>query len=175
MLTIARLEKDEETGELDVEETAIQSIIENAVSFCKTKIEETEDRVHIVAPDNELTLLISPSLIEQALINLLENAIKYSPEKSTITITITADEQFLNISVEDNGPGIPAHHLPRLFERFYRVDKARSSSMGGTGLGLAIVKHIANIHNGTVNVESELGKGSKFTIILPYKRNNTKG
>ena len=104
--------------------------------------------------------------LEQMLTNLIENGIKFNREKGQVTIryeTATRDR----ILVEDTGEGIPAQHLERLFERFYRVDRARSREMGGTGLGLAIVKHLALLHGGEVTVTSELGKGSTFTIHLP--------
>ncbi len=107
-----------------------------------------------------------PRLV-QALSNLLDNAVKYSPERSTITVDCQLQDKRLSISVNDAGPGISAEHLPRLFERFYRVDKSRSKELGGTGLGLAIVKHIAELHGGSVGVESELRRGSRFWISLP--------
>jgi len=104
--------------------------------------------------------------LEQMLTNLIDNAIKFSREHGTVVISHepgTRDQ----ILVHDDGDGIPAQHLERLFERFYRVDRARSRDMGGTGLGLAIVKHLALLHGGEVSVTSELGKGSTFTIHLP--------
>lgn len=104
--------------------------------------------------------------LEQMLTNLIDNGIKFGREHGAVTVrheSGTRDQ----IVVEDNGDGIPAQHLARLFERFYRVDRARSREMGGTGLGLAIVKHLALLHGGEVAVESELGKGSRFTIYLP--------
>jgi len=104
--------------------------------------------------------------LEQMLTNLIENAIKFSREHGTVTIWHEPGTRD-RILVQDNGDGIPAQHLERLFERFYRVDRARSRDMGGTGLGLAIVKHIALLHGGEVTVTSELGKGSTFTIHLP--------
>ena len=99
--------------------------------------------------------------------NLLDNAIKYSRGKSTILIEALAVGDGIQIRFKDEGMGIAKKHLPRLFERFYRVDKARSRKLGGTGLGLAIVKHIAQAHGGTVTVESELEKGSIFSLHLP--------
>jgi two-component system phosphate regulon sensor histidine kinase PhoR len=103
---------------------------------------------------------------EQMLTNLIDNAIKFGREGGTVKVSYQADVRD-QISVEDNGDGIPAQHLERLFERFYRVDRARSRDMGGTGLGLAIVKHLALLHGGEVTVTSELGKGTRFTIHLP--------
>lgn len=110
------------------------------------------------------------SLLEQALANFVSNAIKYSSEGTTVAIEITEEPTMLRISVADSGPGIAPKHLPRIFERFYRIDKARSRTQGGTGLGLAIVKHIASIHGGRVEAASELGRGSRFSLILPRTR-----
>jgi len=104
--------------------------------------------------------------LEQMLTNLIENGIKFSHEHGTVTISYESGERD-KILVHDNGEGIPAQHLERLFERFYRVDRARSRNMGGTGLGLAIVKHLALLHGGEVTVTSELGKGSTFILHLP--------
>ena len=111
--------------------------------------------------------------LEQMLTNLIDNGIKFSREGGTVTISHIAGERD-RILVEDNGDGIPAQHLERLFERFYRVDRARSRDMGGTGLGLAIVKHLALLHGGEVTVTSELGKGTTFTIHLPKSSANLK-
>ena len=106
--------------------------------------------------------------LEQMLTNLIDNGIKFSRENGTVTISHEAGARD-KILVQDNGDGIPAQHLERLFERFYRVDRARSRDMGGTGLGLAIVKHLALLHGGEVAVTSELGKGTTFTIHLPKR------
>lgn len=106
--------------------------------------------------------------LEQMLTNLIDNGIKFSREQGTVTISHTSDGRD-QILVHDNGDGIPSQHLERLFERFYRVDRARSRDMGGTGLGLAIVKHLALLHGGEVTVTSELGKGSTFIIHLPKR------
>ena len=105
--------------------------------------------------------------IHQVLVNLLDNAAKYTPEGGTITVGATVADADLILYVRDTGIGIAADHIPRLFERFYRVDTALSRAMGGTGLGLAIVKHIALAHNGSVRVESEPGKGSAFYFRIP--------
>jgi two-component system phosphate regulon sensor histidine kinase PhoR len=104
--------------------------------------------------------------LEQMLTNLIDNGIKFSREHGTVVISHESGTRD-RIMVQDNGEGIPAQHLERLFERFYRVDRARSRDMGGTGLGLAIVKHLALLHGGEVTVSSELGKGTTFTIHLP--------
>ena len=106
-------------------------------------------------------------LLEQAVVNLLDNAVKYSDPEREVEISGRAAEREIRVRVRDQGCGIERRHLPRLFERFYRVDKARSRAVGGTGLGLAIVKHIAQAHGGHVSVESTVGEGSCFTVHLP--------
>jgi two-component system phosphate regulon sensor histidine kinase PhoR len=105
--------------------------------------------------------------LEQAVINLLDNAIKFSESDEVIEIRVIKHDSEIIISVRDHGCGIAKEHLPRLFERFYLVDKARSRKLGGTGLGLAIVKHIAQLHGGYPSVESSPGRGSTFAIHLP--------
>ncbi|MHC4946999.1 MAG: ATP-binding protein [Planctomycetota bacterium] len=117
------------------------------------------------APDLELT--VHPQLLEQALANLVSNAIRYSPDGTTVTVAARRRDDEVELSVADEGPGIAPEHVPRLFERFYRVDKARSRALGGTGLGLAIVKHIALVHGGRVDVDTDVGRGSTFRIVLP--------
>ena len=108
-----------------------------------------------------------PEAIEQALGNLLENAIKYSGGGEAVEIEFLLEGNHVQIDITDRGPGIAAEHLDRIFERFYRVDAARSRALGGTGLGLAIVKHITKAHGGSVSVQSTVGQGSTFTLSLP--------
>jgi len=107
--------------------------------------------------------------IFRAVSNLLENAVSYTPEGGKVEVSCAREKDKVLISVRDTGIGISKEHLPRIFERFYRVDPARSRQLGGTGLGLAIVKHVMEVHGGSVSVESEVGKGSKFTLIFPAK------
>ena len=114
----------------------------------------------------EVTVYADERRLEQMLTNLIDNGIKFSREHGTVAISYESNTRD-KILVQDNGDGIPSQHLERLFERFYRVDRARSRDMGGTGLGLAIVKHLALLHHGEVTVASELGKGTTFTIHLP--------
>jgi two-component system, OmpR family, phosphate regulon sensor histidine kinase PhoR len=109
-------------------------------------------------------------LLEQAVINLLDNAVKYSADGQTVRVSAVSEGAEVVIGVRDQGCGISREHLPRIFERFYRVDKARSRKLGGTGLGLAIVKHIAQVHRGAATVESVIGQGSTFSIRLPICR-----
>jgi two-component system phosphate regulon sensor histidine kinase PhoR len=108
-------------------------------------------------------------------VNLLDNAVKYSPPSSKISLEAEEREGELVVSVKDRGIGIPAEHLDRIFERFYRVDRSRGQDPGGTGLGLAIVRHIALIHRGTVEVESHAGEGSLFSLRLPRQTQESNG
>jgi two-component system phosphate regulon sensor histidine kinase PhoR len=107
------------------------------------------------------------NLLKEVFINLIDNSIKYTPAGGTIMIGSLRGEEETIIYVKDNGFGIPAENLSRIFERFYRVDKGRSREMGGTGLGLSIVKHIVERHGGKVSVASEPGKGSEFRVVIP--------
>jgi two-component system phosphate regulon sensor histidine kinase PhoR len=110
---------------------------------------------------------VDAGLLEQALVNLIDNAVKYSPPASVVSVVARSEDDCLAIEVKDQGIGIPARDLPRVFERFYRVDKARSRELGGTGLGLAIVRHVAMAHGGSVSVESWEGEGSTFRMRIP--------
>jgi two-component system phosphate regulon sensor histidine kinase PhoR len=105
--------------------------------------------------------------VHQIVTNLLDNAIKYTPPGGHVTVGAARTSDGISVYVQDTGIGIPKEDQPRLFERFYRVDKARSREMGGTGLGLAIVKHLVLAHNGRVSVESEPGRGSTFSFVIP--------
>ena len=122
--------------------------------------------------DPNARVFADPHRLVQMLTNLIDNAIKFNRERGTVTIKNNSGERD-RITVEDTGEGIPAHHLDRLFERFYRVDRARSRELGGTGLGLAIVKHLARAHGGEVTVESRFGEGTRFMIDLPRSSLNT--
>ena len=118
----------------------------------------------------DLRARVNGPLLEQALVNLIDNAVKYSGLGSKVEVEAGKEDGQVRIRVTDQGVGIPGEHLPRLFERFYRVDASRSRKIGGTGLGLAIVKHIAQAHGGKVEVESTPGQGSSFTISLQDDR-----
>jgi two-component system sensor histidine kinase VicK len=113
--------------------------------------------------------------MEQVILNLLSNAIKYTPENGKISIYLSSTSNQVYVRVVDTGIGIPKEDLPRIFERFYRVDKARSREMGGTGLGLSIAKEITEIHGGTITVKSEVGKGTEFLLRLPAAETKEKG
>ena len=169
ILTLSSIERDNEHREIDMVSTNIKSVIQDAINTCHWKAEQKKINI-IFNWASQCKVCINPPLIEQAIVNLLENAIKYSNETTEIVVGIRTTDSELIVSVEDHGCGIPKEHLGRVFERFYRVDKARSRKLGGTGLGLSIVKNIAAIHFGTVTVASEIGKGSTFEIHLPRKK-----
>ncbi|MGE5371808.1 MAG: two-component system histidine kinase PnpS [Solirubrobacterales bacterium] len=133
---------------------------------------EKKIRMELIYPRCLPPVQADEDLIGQVLINLIDNAIKYTPAGGRIVVRISADDKWISVHIMDSGMGIPKDSLPRLFERFYRVDKARSRGKGGTGLGLAIVKHIMELHEGEVFVESELGVGTTFTIRLRYSKHD---
>ena len=166
LMQLSRIEQDAEIQQIGLERARIDEVLQAAMDVCRESIRSKDIDVHIDCA-TDLTGFIDATLLEQAAVNLLDNAIKYSPEQSIIRIEAQNKDNEIQIRFIDQGMGIGRKHLSRLFERFYRVDKARSRKLGGTGLGLAIVKHIANAHGGTVSVESELGKGSIFTLHLP--------
>jgi len=166
LLSLSRIEQENEGQVIQFEKKTIVDVFRSAVQICRPKAEEKNIDINITC-DEHLESCFDPTLFEQAVVNLLDNAIKYSEPNSAIHLSANLDDSELTIIVADQGIGIAKKHLPRLFERFYRVDKARSRKLGGTGLGLAIVKHIAQAHGGQVTVKSTPGKGSTFTIHLP--------
>ena len=166
LLALARIEDDQEHGGLRREPVRVEETLAAVVQVCRRKAEDKGIRL-VVECDGALVAPLNGALIEQAVVNLVDNAIKYSEAGGTVWIGAAVEEGRLSIAVRDEGCGIEARHLPRLFERFYRVDKARSRKLGGTGLGLAIVKHIAEGHGGEVCVESTPGRGSTFRLQLP--------
>jgi two-component system phosphate regulon sensor histidine kinase PhoR len=171
LLLLSRVEQDEEGNAIRFIENSICDVVNSAVEFCRPAAAERNVILVLHCPD-DVTLRLNAILLEQAVSNLVDNAIKYSHEGGTVEISVSPgveDAGECSISVRDFGAGIPREHLPRLFERFYRVDKGRSREQGGTGLGLAIVKHVVQAHGGRVTVESRVGKGSVFTIHLPLR------
>jgi two-component system, OmpR family, phosphate regulon sensor histidine kinase PhoR len=166
LLSLARLEQKESDEQENFEIRRIKEIIDTALQVIKGKADEKKIGFELSC-DQTLKARMDGTLMEQAIVNILDNAVKYSPVESKVHIDVALEKEDLFIHIKDHGPGIPNQHLSRLFERFYRVDKARSRKLGGTGLGLAIVKHICQVHGGKVSVESVPGKGSIFTIRLP--------
>ncbi|HUU27640.1 MAG TPA: ATP-binding protein [archaeon] len=169
LLSLSRIEQEEEKEAILLAEGLIKDMLTASIQFNQTKAEEKNIRLELNCPA-DLKARIDASLLEQAVANLIDNAIKYSDPGSQVLIEAEGIGNEVLINVRDKGCGIEARHLPRLFERFYRVDKARSRKLGGTGLGLAIVKHIAQIHRGHVTVQSTPGLGSVFSIHLPKNK-----
>ena len=166
---LLQLSKLETTGgEIEKEKANLNSITENVFQQCQPKA--NEKNIKLISENNDQVLFCNSNLLTQALKNLVENAIKYSSDNTTILIAheLNTNENKVIIQVIDQGPGIEEKHIHKLFQRFYRIDNARSRQMGGTGLGLAIVKHISQSHGGQAYVKSDLGKGSTFTIEIPY-------
>jgi two-component system, OmpR family, phosphate regulon sensor histidine kinase PhoR len=165
LLALSRIEQDSEGGSIELQPGSIRAVLDAAVQLCAARAEQSGITLTLeCAPD--LAARLNPPLLEQAVTNLIDNAVKYSETGKNVRIEAGRENGHIAIRVSDQGCGIAREHLDRLFERFYRVDKARSRKLGGTGLGLAIVKHIVQAHGGTVAVESEVGKGSCFTIRL---------
>ena len=175
LLHLSRI--DNATSQLDVELinfTAFITFILNR--FDKMRSQDDEKKYELVRdyPINSVWIEIDTDKMTQVIDNILNNAIKYSPDGGKITVSMkTTDDQMI-LSIKDQGLGIPKQDLPKIFDRFYRVDRARSRAQGGTGLGLAIAKEIIKQHNGFIWAKSEYGKGSTFTIVLPYDKDAVK-
>ena len=175
LLHLSRI--DNATTRLDVELinfTAFITFILNR--FDKMRSQDEEKKYELVRdyPINSVWIEIDTDKMTQVIDNILNNAIKYSPDGGKITVSMKTTEDQMILSIKDQGLGIPKQDLPKIFDRFYRVDRARSRAQGGTGLGLAIAKEIIKQHNGFIWAKSEYGKGSTFTIVLPYDKDAVK-
>lgn len=166
LLALSRIEQEAGNDEIELRQARLTPVLRNCLESATMRAGEKQITLTLNSSDT-ISVRMNARLLEQAVTNLLINAIKYSSEKSEVLVTAQEDQQEVIISVTDSGCGIAREHLPRIFERFYRSDKARSRKLGGTGLGLAIVKHIVQAHGGTVTAKSALGRGSVFTIHLP--------
>jgi two-component system phosphate regulon sensor histidine kinase PhoR len=168
LLTLARLEQPEDAPGAGLYPVGLSRIIDEVIERQKPAAQRRSIELNSECSDR-LEVLTRGDLLVEAISNLVSNAIRYGPESSSVQIEAAMQDEngMIRIAVTDQGPGIQARHVPRLFERFYRVDKARSRAEGGTGLGLAIVKHIALVHGGMVRVETEAGTGSTFLLDIP--------
>ncbi len=159
----------EETERIELEKVNLGQLLETIRKLFEQRLKEKGLVFTIDIAQDVSSITADPFKLEQMFINLIDNAIKYT-EKGEISLTAEPHDSSAKIRLTDTGVGIPEQHLTRIFERFYVVDKSRSRKMGGTGLGLSIVKHIVQAHNGTIEVSSEVNKGTTFTIILPKSR-----
>lgn len=166
LLSLSRIEQEEERQEIELQAGPLVPVLQNCIEAGSLRAREKELNLTLQC-EGEISVRMNPRLLEQAITNLLINAIKYSHDRGEIRLAASKEKDEVVIQVTDFGCGIAKEHLPRLFERFYRSDKARSRKLGGTGLGLAIVKHIVQAHKGAVSVDSEPGRGSVFTLRLP--------
>lgn len=149
------------------EELAVNQLVQSCIDTLSQQIEQKQIDLKVDLPEDEIIMNGDHAQIEMMVTNILENAVAYSHDGSVIELSVSVVDEGVSIKVKDKGIGIPSKHMDRIFERFYRVDKARSRNTGGTGLGLSIVKHAVENHNGKIGVDSALGEGSTFTIWLP--------
>ncbi|MBN8549438.1 MAG: PAS domain-containing protein [Deltaproteobacteria bacterium] len=171
LLTLSRIE-DGNDADMRLEPSKLVNVVKSTIE--SHSLRASERKMNIVTRfDADPVVRLNSNLLEQAIGNLLDNAIKYGDEGSPITVAVQSDGHESTVSVIDQGPGIEKAHHARIFERFYRVDKARTRKSGGTGLGLAIVKHIAECHHGRATVESTPGQGCTFTLHFPVVQEKT--
>jgi two-component system phosphate regulon sensor histidine kinase PhoR len=168
LLSLARLESKE--ANLQLAEIKLRDFLEDVTVDWAKRLTGKNLRLELEVPDNFPTVRADERRLEEVVHNLLDNAVKYSHQNGRVLIQAAAPDQEVVLSVRDEGVGIAANDLPRIFERFYRADRARSRELGGTGLGLSIVKHIAQLHGGRVEAESVVGEGTTIRVILPNPR-----
>lgn len=164
LLLLAEVE--EKQSKLELEQINIKLLITKILKIFEKEIKDKKLKLELMAPDSLPLIQGDPFRLEQMFINLIDNALRYT-EKGKISIFLKKKEKVLSVEIQDTGVGIAEEHLPRIFERFYVVDKSRSKKLGGTGLGLAIVKHIALLHKAKIKVESRVGQGTQFIINFP--------
>jgi len=167
ILELSHLESKKELGAFS--EIDLAKIMKKAIETVTPKIEKKKIELITKCDQSEHKINGIEEHIFRAILNLLDNAVNYTGDGGSIEISCEKKDAQYAIHIADTGIGIPPEHQPRIFERFYRVDKARSRDLGGTGLGLAIVKHVMNLHNGSVTLESESGKGARFTLFFPLE------
>ncbi|MDQ0220089.1 PAS domain-containing protein [Peribacillus cavernae] len=167
LLDLSKIEQQEFV--LNLETLNLCQLLEETCAILQGKADEKNISLTLYAPDHPMQVKGDSYRVKQIFINLITNALNYTVKGGTVDIRITGEKQFVKVAVQDSGIGIEKAELPRIFERFYRVDKARSRNSGGTGLGLAIVKHIVEAHKGKITVNSEPGKGTTFTVFFNRK------
>jgi two-component system phosphate regulon sensor histidine kinase PhoR len=167
LLTLSRIEQKRQKFEFDSH--PVGELLGDAIDLMRPIAEKNRVRLELGAVAADAIAHCDSEAVSQILSNLIDNAVKNTPAGGSIMVGATAADGFVEISVRDTGIGIPEEEMPRLFERFYRVDKARSREMGGTGLGLSIVKHLVAAQNGATRVESRVNQGSTFYFTLPLE------
>jgi two-component system phosphate regulon sensor histidine kinase PhoR len=171
LLALSRLESNDEAYNTQVD---LQRVVQRVCANLQAVAQTQQVTLELQTKDGPVTLLGDDNALGQMATNLIDNAIKYTAAKGTVTVALTVTEGLAVLAVKDNGLGIDESDQERIFERFYRVDKARSQSLGGTGLGLAIVKHIVQSHKGRLQLKSKLNQGSTFTITIPLSTHTSK-
>lgn len=167
LLTLVRT--DGKSVKLDRSRMFLSDVVEDAAHRLRMLVDKKSQTLNLEI--NEMgEIYADKARIDQVVYNLMENAVKYTQEGGIITVTLTKQGREAQLTVQDNGPGIPKDNLAHVFERFYRVDKARGRESGGTGLGLAIAQQMINLHSGSIQVESEEGRGTRFTVLLPLNK-----
>jgi two-component system phosphate regulon sensor histidine kinase PhoR len=165
LLSLAQIESS--NTNLQISPVRVPELFNNVIRDWKEKLAKKNLKVIVNLPPDTPAIRADEARLQEVLYNLLENAVKYSRESGEIRLHAASRGREIVLSVSDNGIGIGKDDLPRIFERFYRADKARSSELGGTGLGLSIVKHIAQLHGGHVEAHSEVGRGTTIRVLLP--------
>ena len=165
LLELAQIES--KATPLALQPVDLRALIDSVGASLRPQLDARRVTLEVAVPPKTATVRGDPERLRQVVLNLLDNAMKFNKDGGRITVQATTEGSMVRLAVEDTGIGIPEQDLPRIFERFYRVDKARSRELGGTGLGLAIVKHLVELHGGRVEVRSRPGQGSVFTVTLP--------
>lgn len=165
LLDISMMEADQ--VDLNMVPCDLKEILSHTVSVLKPRAQDNDMVIHAKLPEESPPWKLDHDRISQVLLNLIDNAIKYSEPKTNVYVRLYFSAERATIEIQDEGQGIPETELPRIFERFYRVEKARATRFGGRGLGLSIAKHLVDAHGGDLTVESKFGEGSKFTMTLP--------
>jgi len=167
LLELSRLD-DDNPADMEFEAIDLVGLTKMAIKQVEVVASEKNQKIIFNEPTNPYFVEAAPSRMNQVLVNILANSLKYSPQETNIEVNIEEDDKHYHLKIKDYGMGMSKEDLPRIFERFYRVDKARSRAMGGTGLGLAIAKEIMEAHGGGISAESELGKGT--TMVLKFNK-----
>lgn len=170
LLMLSRLETGAGADRMEMGKHCLGDVIHSAVAICQSKWHRDKVFTVNVSAAVNLVLVMNPRLMEEVFVNLIDNAIKYGKSGVCIEVVAQSTNAVVSVSVKDDGPGIAREYLGRLFERFYRVDAARTRAQGGSGLGLSIVKHIVQVHGGEISVESELGRGTTFRMNFPVNQ-----